>query len=467
MTEQLSTNFAILREAWLQNRPDERQRREDLLRLRTAFKASLPQMAEAISRDFGHRSTHESMMAEAVIVLKEIDFCLRHLRKWMKPQRRKAGWQFWPARAEIRHVPLGVVGIMSPWNYPVNLSLTPLVSALAAGNHIYLKPSEHTPHTNAYLSRLLQEIFPPDRVCIAQGGADIAAAFSALPFDHLFFTGSGAVGKKVMAAAARNLTPVTLELGGKSPALIAPDADLATSVSRILTGKLFNAGQTCIAPDYVLLPENMLDAFIAECKSQTARRYTGLDRQPDYTAIINEGQYKRLTHLLDDASIRGHKTIPLLTLSDIQRAGEYHILPPMLIINPDDNSAIMQEEIFGPLLPVKTYRTYDEAIGFITSRDRPLAFYCFSNSNETIETALSHVVAGSVCINDTLYQFACADLPFGGVGMSGMGHYHGEESFKTFSKAMPVLRKYNPAATDYLHPPYSRFANFIIRFLTR
>ena len=467
MTEQLSTNFAILRDAWLQNRPDERQRREDLLRLRTAFKASLPQMTEAISRDFGHRSTHESMMAEAVIVLKEIDTSLRHLKKWMKPQRRKAGWQFWPAKAEVRHVPLGVVGIMSPWNYPVNLSLTPLVSALAAGNHVYIKPSEHTPHTNAYLCHLLREIFPENRVNIAQGGADIAAAFSALPFDHLFFTGSGAVGKKVMAAAARNLTPVTLELGGKSPALIAPDADLPKTVARILTGKFFNAGQTCIAPDYVLLPEALLEDFIAEVKQQTKQRYSRLDSQPDYTAIINETQYKRLTGLIDDASIRGHKIIPLLSLDDEQKAKEYHILPPMLVIEPSDDSAVMQEEIFGPLLPVKTYPSYDGAIRFITTRDRPLALYCFSKNHENIERALSHIVAGSVCINDTLYQFACADLPFGGVGMSGMGHYHGEEGFRTFSKAMPVLHKYNPAATDYLHPPYGRFANFIIRLLTR
>ncbi len=467
MTDPLRTTFDTLRTAWQQNRPDERQRREDLLRLRTAFKASLPAMTQAISRDFGHRSTHESMMAEAMIVLKEIDFCLRHLKKWLKLQRRKAGWQFWPARAEIRYVPLGVVGIMSPWNYPVNLSLTPLISAVAAGNHVYLKPSEHTPHTNAYLARLLAGIFPENRVNIAQGGAQTAAAFSQLPFDHLFFTGSTAVGKKVMAAAAQNLTPVTLELGGKSPVLIAPDADLAQTTARLLTGKLFNAGQTCIAPDYVLVPETMLDAFIAEAKTQMSRRYAQLDRQADYTAIINAAQYQRLNGLLDDASIRGHQIIPLLQLNDQQHAQEYHILPPMLVINPADDSAIMQEEIFGPLLPVKTYTSYDEAIRYITARDRPLALYCFGKDQSHSEAALAQIVAGSVCINDTLYQFACAGLPFGGVGMSGMGHYHGEEGFKTFSKAMPILRKYNPAPTDYLRPPYGRLADFVIRILTR
>lgn len=467
MTEQLRSTFDQLRNAWLQNRPDERQRRDDLTRLRTAFKASLNDMAEAISRDFGHRSTHESMLAEASIVLKEIDHCLRSLKKWMKPQRRRAGWQFWPAKAEIRYVPLGVIGIMSPWNYPVNLSLAPLVSALAAGNHVYLKPSEHTPHTNVWLAQLLHDVFPEDRVGMAQGGADVAAAFSALPFDHLLFTGSGAVGKKVMAACAKNLTPVTLELGGKSPALIAPDADLAKAASRIATGKFFNAGQTCIAPDYVLLPQTMLEPFIAEMQQQAMHRYSRLDRQPDYTSIINEGQYKRLTGLVDDASIRGHKVIPLLSPDDREKAKEHHILPPMLVIEPSDDSAIMQEEIFGPLLPIITYRSYQEAIDMIQSRDRPLALYCFSTGHDAVETALQQIVAGSVCINDTLYQFACADLPFGGVGASGMGHYHAEEGFRTFSKAMPVLHKYNPAPTDYLRPPYGRLADFIIRIITR
>lgn len=467
MSEKLKTTFDTLKQAWQQNRPDEQQRREDLLRLRTAFKASLPEMAQAISRDFGHRSHHESMLAEAMIVLKEIDLCLSHLKKWMKPERRKAGWQFWPAKAEIRNVPLGVVGIMSPWNYPVNLSLTPLITAIAAGNHIYLKPSEHTPFTNAYLARLLGSVFPDNRVSIAQGGADIAAAFSSLPFDHLFFTGSGAVGKKVMTAAAQNLTPVTLELGGKSPALIAPDVDLKKATARILTGKFFNAGQTCIAPDYVLLPEAMLEPFIAEVKKQIVQRYTAIDTSADYTTIINDSQYQRLTGLLDDASIRGAKIIPLLSPADPQEAREQRILPPTLVLNPDDSSAIMQEEIFGPLLPVITYRNYDEAITTITNRDRPLALYCFSKNNDDIETALSRIVAGGVCINDTLYQFACADLPFGGVGLSGMGQYHGPEGFKTFSKAMPVLRKYNPAATDLLRPPYGRLANMIIRMLTK
>lgn len=467
MTDPLRTTFETLQAAWQKNRPDERQRREDLLRLRTAFKASLPAMTAAISRDFGHRSTHESMMAEAMIVLKEIDFCLRRLKKWLKPQRRSAGWQFWPARAEIRYVPLGVIGIMSPWNYPVNLSLTPLVSALAAGNHVYLKPSEHTPHTNAYLARLLGDIFPANRVNIAQGDAQTAAAFAQLPFDHLFFTGSSAVGRKVMTAAAQNLTPVTLELGGKSPALIAPDADLARATARILTGKFFNAGQTCIAPDYVLLPQTMLEPFINEAKKQAGQRYAQPQAQKDYTAIINAAQYKRLTGLADDAAIRSHQIVPLWEKRNAADTQENHSLPPMLIINPADDSAIMQEEIFGPLLPVKTYTSYEEAIHFITSRDRPLALYCFCKDRDFTETALSRIVAGSVCINDTLYQFACSGLPFGGVGMSGMGHYHGEEGFKTFSKAMPVLYKYSPAVTDYLHPPYGRMADCIIRFLTR
>ncbi|PHM45273.1 aldehyde dehydrogenase [Xenorhabdus mauleonii] len=467
MTELINIKFDALRQAWEQNRPDENQRRNDLLRLRASFKASLNEMREAISRDFGHRSNHESMLAEAITVLAEIDLCLRHLKKWVKLQRHKAGWQLWPATAEIRYVPLGVIGIMAPWNYPVNLTLSPLIAAIAAGNHVFIKPSEHTPHANAYLEKLLGEVFPENRVCIAQGGADIAAAFSALPFDHLFFTGSEANGKKVMAAAAQNLTPVTLELGGKSPVLIAPDADLKKAVARIVTGKLFNAGQTCIAPDYVLLPESVIEPFVTEVKEQVSQRYPQSGNLSDYTRIINDNQYQRISKLLEDAIRRGHQVIPLMSFDDPQQAREQGVFVPALVLNPDDDSAIMQEEIFGPLLPIKTYRSYDEAINYIARRDRPLAFYCFSKNNEHIEVALSRIIAGSICINDTLYQFACPDLPFGGVGQSGMGSYHGYEGFKTFSKAMPILRKYNPALTDKLRPPYGKLADMIIRFLTR
>ncbi|WP_340608497.1 coniferyl aldehyde dehydrogenase [Xenorhabdus bharatensis] len=467
MTTLINTQFNALRQAWEQNRPDEKQRRDDLICLRENFKASLTEMVEAISGDFGHRSRYESIMAEAVIVLNEIDLCLRSLKKWTKSKRYKAGWQLWPAKAEIRYVPLGVVGIMAPWNYPVNLVLTPLIAAIAAGNHVFIKPSEHTPHTNAYLEKLLGKIFPENRVSIAQGGADIAVDFSALPFDHLLFTGSKANGKKVMAAAAQNLTPVTLELGGKSPALIAPDADLKKAAARIITGKLFNSGQTCIAPDYILLPENIIEPFIAEAKKQVSQRYPQPNNFPDYTSIINDNQYQRLIKLLEDAITRGHQTIPLMNLTDQEQALKQRIFAPTLVLNPDDDSAIMQEEIFGPLIPIKTYRSYDEAIRYIANHERPLAFYCFSRNNKYIETALSHIVAGNICINDTLYQFACTGLPFGGVGPSGMGQYHGYEGFKTFSKAMPILRKYDPSLTDLLHPPYGKFVNMVIRILTR
>ncbi|MBD2802643.1 coniferyl aldehyde dehydrogenase [Xenorhabdus sp. M] len=467
MTKSINAQFAALRQTWEQNRPDEHQRRDDLLCLRANFKASLNEMAEAISCDFGHRSHHESLLAEAITVLTEIDLCLKYLKKWMKPQRRKAGWQLWPATAEIRHVPLGVVGIMAPWNYPVNLILAPLIAAIAAGNHVFIKPSEYTPHTNAYLEKLLSEIFPENRVCIAQGGADIAAAFSALPFDHLFFTGSRENGKKVMAAAAQNLTPVTLELGGKSPVLIAPDADLKKAAARIVTGKLFNSGQTCIAPDYVLLPESVMESFVDEVKKQVSRRYPQSGNLSDYTRIINNNHYQHIARLLEDVIVRGHQVISLIPAADSEKASEQRVFVPTLVLNPHDDSAVMQEEIFGPLMPIKTYRSYDEAIHYIASRDRPLAFYCFSHNNQHIEAALSRIVAGSICINDTLYQFACTDLPFGGVGPSGMGHYHGHEGFKTFSKAMPVLRKYNLAVTDLLRPPYGKFVDMVIRFLTR
>jgi coniferyl-aldehyde dehydrogenase len=292
--EDLAPTLQHLRDAWLKKRPDFEQRRNDLQRLRKAFHARLDEMAAAVSADFGHRSTHESLLADGLTVLSELDHMLANLRRWMRPQRRGVGWRLWPASAQVRHVPLGVVGVIGPWNYPVNISLVPLATAIAAGNHVYLKPSEYNPRTNQFLRDLLADVFPPERVAIALGGADVAAAFAALPFDHIMFTGSTAVGRKIMAAAAPNLTPVTLELGGKSPAVIGKDAPMETTVARIATGKLFNGGQTCIAPDYVLVPHERRDEFVQALRKEVASRYPDLEASPDYTRIINEGNYRRL-----------------------------------------------------------------------------------------------------------------------------------------------------------------------------
>ncbi|MBB6466577.1 coniferyl-aldehyde dehydrogenase [Aminobacter lissarensis] len=462
----IGTTFETLRAAWLETRPAYAQRVQDLKRLQRAFTVRLDEMVEAISADFGHRSRHESLLGEGSVVLSEIRHTLRKLKSWMKPERRSAGWKLLPASAEIRHVPLGVVGIIAPWNYPVNLALAPLIAAIAAGNHVFLKPSEHTPRTAAFLQSLLAEVFPASRVAVATGGAELSAAFSELHFDHLFFTGSTAVGRKVMAAAARNLTPITLELGGKSPAIVAPSAHLERAARRIATGKFFNAGQTCIAPDYVLVPKDKRDEFVRLLKQEASARYNARQGFDDYTSVINDSQFARLTGLLDDSATRGFEQVPLLDTASLP-SGRVRVLAPTVVLDPATDSAVMRDEIFGPILPVIGYGSLDEATAYVLGRDRPLALYCFGEDKAEIEAMLQRIVAGGVCVNDTLYQFACAGLPFGGVGASGMGHYHGREGFLTLSKAMPVLRKYQPSASDLIRPPYKGLTDWLVRLVTK
>ncbi|WP_094506292.1 coniferyl aldehyde dehydrogenase [Brucella thiophenivorans] len=462
---QLHTTFQRVRQSWIDHRPAYEQRVDDLRLLRKLLHERLDEMAQAINADFGNRSIHETLLGEASVVFSEIDDTLHHLKRWMKPQRRKAGWKLWPAKAELRFVPLGVVGIISPWNYPVNLALAPLVAAIAAGNHVILKPSEHTPQTSEFLRKLIADVFPDDRATVILGDASLSAAFSTLPFDRLFFTGSTAVGRKIMKAAAENLTPVTLELGGKSPAIIGESANLKRAAASIATGKYFNAGQTCIAPDYVLIHQSRRDEFVGLLREETRKRYSGNSAANDRTTIINDMQYARLSGLLDNAKDKSEAVIPLMEASPPQ--SHARLMALAVILEPTPDSAIMNEEIFGPLLPIISYRSTDEAIEIVLKHERPLALYCFSDNTAEIETILAHVVAGGVCINDTLYHFACGDLPFGGVGHSGMGHYHGHDGFLTFSKAIPILTKYRPASTDLIKPPYTGLTDRIIRFITR
>ncbi|VXB19645.1 putative coniferyl aldehyde dehydrogenase [Luteimonas sp. 9C] len=456
----LQPTLDALRAAWRSRRPDAAQRRDDLARLRAAFARRLPEMADAISADFGHRARAESLIADGMTVLSEIDALRRHLRGWMRPRRVGAGWRLWPARAEVRPVPLGVVGVIAPWNYPVNLALIPLATAIAAGNHVYLKPSEHTPRSSAFLRSLLAEVFPADRVAVALGDADIGGAFAGLPFDHLVFTGSTAVGRKVMAAAAPNLTPLTLELGGKSPAIVCPGYPLDKAASRLVTGKLFNAGQTCIAPDYVLIDAARRDALLEALRFEVQARYADAGaRAADYTHIVSDAQHARLAGLLDDARARGLTVLPLLDV-DGARA-----LAPTLVVEPGDDSDVMREEIFGPILPVISYDSLDDAIAFVETRDRPLALYPFGDRAQA-EAILARTIAGGVTVNDTLLHFAANRLPFGGVGPSGMGAYHGRAGFDAMTKALPVLWQSRVAVTDWLRPPYARIAR-LVEFLAR
>jgi coniferyl-aldehyde dehydrogenase len=454
-----------LRAAWRRQRPDARQRLDDLERLREAFQAGREAMLAAIAADFGHRSAHETLLGEAMTVVDAIDHLRRHLRGWMKPQRVGTGWRLWPARAQLRREPLGVAGVMSPWNYPVNLALIPLATAIAAGNHAYLKPSEHTPRTSEWLRALLAGVFPADRVAVALGDGALGAAFAALPFDHLVFTGSTAVGRKVMAAAAPHLTPLTLELGGKSPAIVAADFPLEQAAARLATGKWLNAGQTCIAPDYVLVDRARRDALVEALRAQVRARYgERLDGNPDYTRIINEGQYRRLRGYLDDARARGLDVVELASV-DPARAQAERIVPPTLVLDPGDDALVMQDEIFGPVLPVRGYDRLDDAIDYVESHDRPLALYPFSRDRATVESILGRLVAGGVTVNDTLIHFAAGNLPFGGVGASGMGQYHGRAGFDAMTQAMPVLWQSRMAASDLLKPPYRGFVDRVVRFL--
>ncbi|MBP6797674.1 MAG: coniferyl aldehyde dehydrogenase [Luteimonas sp.] len=461
---ELPDTLARLRAAWQAGKPDLARRRDDLLRLRTALKRRLPEMADAISADFGHRSHQESLVADGMTVLNEIDHLRRHLRRWMKPRRVGVGWRFWPARAEVRSAPVGVVGVISPWNYPVNLALIPLATAIAAGNHVFLKPSEHTPRSTAFLRSLLAEVFPGDRVAVASGGADVAAAFAALPFDHLVFTGSTAVGRRVMAAAAPNLTPLTLELGGKSPAIVCTDMPVERAAARLATGKWFNGGQTCIAPDYVLLvgDEARRDALVDALRAEVSSRYGDLRDAGDYTRIINDAQFARLDGYLDDARARGLPVVALAPAHDRAR----RLFAPTLVLEPGDDAAVMRDEIFGPILPIRTVPSLDAAIAEVDARDRPLALYAFSDNRASVERILRGTLAGGVTVNDTLLHFGINALPFGGIGPSGMGAYHGRAGFDAMSKPLPILWQPRRAGSDLLKPPYSKVARFI-DFLVR
>ena len=462
----LAPTLARLRGAWDSHKPDLAQRHADLRRLGAVFAARIDAMDAAIRADFGHRSTHENLVSEAMIVRAEIAHALRHLRRWTKPRGVGVGWRFWPARAEVRAMPMGVIGIIAPWNYPVNLALVPLVSAIAAGNHVYLKPSEHTPRTSAWLRELLAEVFPDDRVAVAIGGAEVGAAFAALPFDHLLFTGSAAIGRKVLAAAAPNLTPVTLELGGKSPAILAADFPIDLAAARIASGKWFNAGQTCIGVDYVLVDAPRRDALVAALERELHARFGDLSRADDYTRIINDAEFARLSHALDDARERGARVRQPIAV-EAAIAHRERLFPPTLVLDPPDDGPLMREEIFGPILPIRGYAGIDDAIAYVNTHGRPLALYPFSNSRATVERILSSTLAGGVSVNDTLLHFGVHDLPFGGIGPSGSGAIHGRAGFDTFSKLLPVFRQSRFAASDWIRPPYRGVVDRMVRLLVK
>jgi coniferyl-aldehyde dehydrogenase len=428
--------------------PSAAARRERLDRLLDVLDDE-PAFVAALDADFGHRSAHETRLAELYVVAAEARHARRHLRRWMRVRAVATPLRLWPGRAEVMPQPRGVVGIISPWNYPVQLALAPVVGALAAGNRILLKPSELTPATSSLLAARIAARFAPDELAVIEGGADIGAAFAALPFDHLFFTGSTSVGRSVARAAAENLVPVTLELGGKSPAVFDESADLAYLAPRLMAGKLLNAGQTCIAPDYALVPRARVDAFVAAIRAATDALYPAARRAVDYTTIINDRHHARLCALVDDARRRGAAVV---TLGPVD--GHARHFAPTLIVGVDDTMAVMREEIFGPILPIEAYDGLDDALRRINARAQPLALYWFGDDEQRLQRVLRETHAGGVTVNDTLWHFAHEGLPFGGVGASGAGVYHGEHGFRTFSLDKPVFVQRRLAPSRLLHPPY-------------
>jgi coniferyl-aldehyde dehydrogenase len=430
--------------------PTAEQRIARLEALRRLLLDEQQAIVAAISEDFGQRSADETRLAELMPSLHGLRHAARRLRRWMKPSRRAVGLAFQPARARVEYQPLGVVGIIVPWNYPLYLAIGPLTGALAAGNRAMIKMSESTPATARLLARLLARIFPADLVAVVGGDVEVGIAFSRLPFDHLLFTGATAIGRQVMRAAAEHLVPVTLELGGKSPAIVAADAPIRAAAERIAWGKALNAGQTCIAPDYVLVPATRVEAFVEAYRAALRRFFPRLADNPDYTSLINQRQQARLEGYLRDAEAHGARLLPVWPQAQGRR------LPHTLLLDVHDGMRVMQEEIFGPLLPVVPYGSLDEAIDYVNARPRPLALYYFGHDRAAQRRVLARTHSGGVCLNDTLLHVAQHDLPFGGIGPSGMGRYHGHEGFLTFSHARAVLDRprFNPGRLIY--PPYGK-----------
>jgi coniferyl-aldehyde dehydrogenase len=429
------------------------QRLDRLKRLRAAVAENEGRFAQAISADFGHRSTVETAIAETLFLLTEIKHVAKHLQSWMAPRRVSTALQFWPAKNRLIPQPLGVVGIIAPWNYPLQLTLAPAIGALAAGNRVMIKPSELTPRFSALLKDVIAATFDPTEMIVTGVDGEIAKAFAALPFDHLIFTGSTRVGRLVAEAAGRNLTPLTLELGGKSPAIIDPSANLDQAAARIAYAKLLNAGQTCIAPDYAFVPKAAVADF-ADRVLRHMRRMFGTDpANSDYTSIISDRHYARLEALVADAAAKG-ATVIQAAKADDPAWKRLRKFPPTLVVGATADMTIMQEEIFGPLLPVIGYGDADEPITAINKRDRPLALYWFGTDDAARDEVLSRTVSGGVTVNDCLFHFAQIDQPRGGVGASGTGAYHGEWGFRELSQLKPVFYRsqYNRFAD--LYPPY-------------
>lgn len=418
------------------------------------------ELKAAMSADFGHRSRDLSAIADIAASVTAFRHARKHLKSWMQPKRRALEFPLGitGAAGHVQYQPKGVIGIMSPWNFPINMAFAPLAGVLAAGNRAMLKPSEFTPETSALLARYISEKFDADEIYVVNGGAKVGAAFCALPFDHLVFTGSTSVGRMVMRAASENLVPVTLELGGKSPAIIGETADLERAATRILHGKIFNAGQICIAPDYVLLPKSRHQSFVNHARTAVKTMFpSGIKDNDNYTSLLGQRHYDRLQGYIQDAKEKGAEIIVLNPKNEDFSQQAHHKIPPTLIIGATDDMTVMQEEIFGPLLPIRSTADTNEAIEYVNNHARPLALYFFGNSRQEEAQVLNRTIAGGVTVNDTIMHISQENLPFGGVGASGIGRYHGHDGFLEFSHHKAVFRQMRFDLLKFLRPPYGRF----------
>ena len=425
------------------------------------------EIVEAISKDFGHRSTESSLLADVAGSIGSLKSAKENIKKWVKPEKRKvtpAILGLLGAKLRVEYQPLGTVGVISPWNFPVTLTFGPLGSIFAAGNRAMIKPSEFTPETSKLMKVMFEEAFKEEEVAVFTGGPDLGEAFSSLPFDHLLFTGATSIAKHVMRAASENLVPVTLELGGKSPVIISKNTNFDMSVKRVMAGKTMNAGQICLAPDYVFIPKDKKEEFISQSKKTVTEMYPSLKDNPDYTSVINQRHYDRLQGYVDEAKEKGFEVIEINPSNEDFSQQAHHKIPPTLIVDPDDNLSVMKEEIFGPILSVKTYEDIEDTVDYINSNDRPLGLYYFGDDKKEMQNVLENTTSGGVTINDVVFHVGQDNAPFGGVGPSGTGSYHGIEGFKNFSHTKTI---YTQSSFDGLfglfRPPFGAKAKNAIK----
>jgi coniferyl-aldehyde dehydrogenase len=419
------------------------------------------EIADALNKDFGNRAPQMSKFTDVAGSIGPLKHSRDNLKKWMKTEKRATspailGW--FGAKAEVQYQPLGVIGVISPWNFPVNLTFTPLAGILAAGNRCMIKPSEFTPATSELMAKMFRKSFSDAEIGVCVGGPDVGEAFSRLPFDHLLFTGATSIAYHVMRAAAENLVPLTLELGGKSPVIVGQSANMELAAARIMNGKTLNAGQICLAPDYVYVPEGRTDEFVSKASEVVAKMFPTLKDNPDYTSVVNQRHFDRLNGYIEDAKAKGARVVQVNPANEDLRQQPHHKIAPTFIIDPTDDMKVMQDEIFGPILPVKSYKTVDDAIGYVNAKARPLGLYYFGEDGAEKEKVLTRTTSGGVTVNDTIMHVAMEDLPFGGVGPSGMGSYHGLDGFRQFSHRKAV---YSQPTSNFLEkqlkairPPY-------------